>query len=508
MTEERNKPKSRSIIELSCEDAQKFLLKQESYCTIDLPQYFNFNNLLSDVNQVLGGKSLCEFRKKSPRSFDDINHVIVNNKDGRYAWRPLELIHPALYVSLVNNMTKNDYWELIRSRFRDDFHCNKIKCLSLPIESLTEEKSKAEQIRHWWRTIEQKAIELSLDYELVFHTDIVDCYAAIYTHSIAWALHGKEKAKKERQNKQLIGNIIDKHIQGMRQGQTNGIPQGSVLMDFIAEMVLGYADSELKKKIECQNIEDYKILRYRDDYRVFVKNSWNGDCILKCLTEVMIDLGLKMNPQKTNSSSEVISFSIKNEKLSFIFRKQVDKNLQKHLLIIHDHSRNHPNAGRLDASMDDYYKRIHKMEKMEKHDSPLPLIAIVVDIAYRNPRTYARAAAILSKLISFLETESEKREIVERIRKKFSQIPNTGHLEIWLQRISLPFDSNIEFNESLCQLVHQKNKQIWNNEWISCIDLKKAIDPSKIVDKEELTNTENQPVVLIKEIELFTPDYD
>jgi hypothetical protein len=36
----------------------------------------------------------------------------------------------------------------------------------------------------------------------------------------------------------------------MRHGQTNGIPQGSVLMDFIAEMVLGYADTLITKKTE------------------------------------------------------------------------------------------------------------------------------------------------------------------------------------------------------------------------------------------------------------------
>ena len=48
-----------------------------------------------------------------------------------------------------------------------------------------------------------------------------------------------------------------------------GIPQGSVLMDFIAEMILGYADKELSKKIEDNQISNYQILRYRDDYRIF-----------------------------------------------------------------------------------------------------------------------------------------------------------------------------------------------------------------------------------------------
>ena len=116
--------------------------------------------------------------------------------------------------------------------------------------------------------------------------------------------------------------------------------------------------------------------------------------------------------------------------------------------------------------------------------------------------------AIYNAIALDLETKSEKQEIVKKIRKKFSQIPNTGHLEIWLQRISLPYDSNIDFNESLCQLVLQKNKQIWNNGWISCIDLKKAIDPSKIVDRKELTNTSSQLFISIEEVELFTSAYD
>ncbi len=41
-------------------------------------------------------------------------------------------------------------------------------------------------------------------------------------------------------------------------------------MDFIAEMVLGLADLELSEKIQEAGINDYCILRYRDDYRVFV----------------------------------------------------------------------------------------------------------------------------------------------------------------------------------------------------------------------------------------------
>ena len=62
--------------------------------------------------------------------------------------------------------------------------------------------------------------------------------------------------------------------------------------------------------------------------------------------------------------------------------------------------------------MEDYYKRLD----MEEYDFPLPLIAIVVDIAYRNPRTYARAAAILSKLIKFLEPGQSHYKLIFTMR--------------------------------------------------------------------------------------------
>ncbi|WP_250218337.1 RNA-directed DNA polymerase, partial [Escherichia coli] len=69
-----------------------------------------------------------------------------------------------------------------------------------------------------------------------FVTDITDCYGSIYPHSLAWAIGTREVAKEKKRDKNLLGNIIDSAIQNMQCGQTNGIPQGSVLMDFIAEI--------------------------------------------------------------------------------------------------------------------------------------------------------------------------------------------------------------------------------------------------------------------------------
>ena len=491
-------PSRRSILEMTGADAQAFLLKPESYCSLDLPPYIRFDALIEGVHNALEGKKLSDLSSK-PSDHDDVCYTILNNKDGRYAWRPFQLIHPALYVSLVHHLTEDTNWQLVLNRFNEFSANTKIQCLSLPVVSLSDEKDKAAQVSHWWQTVEQRSLELSLDYEYLLETDITDCYGAIYTHSIAWALHSKAEAKKKRTDKTLLGNLVDAHIQDMRHGQTNGIPQGSALMDFIAEMVLGLADLELSEKIQGANINDYCILRYRDDYRVFANNPQDGERIIKFLTEVTIGLGLKLNPGKTKASNDVVRASIKADKLAWLSRKHTEKSLQKHLLIIHDHATQFPNAGSLVVALNDFHKRISRMKALI--DQPMPVIAIIVDIAYRNPRTYAICAAILSKLMSFLESADEKMAVAKKIKARFTKIPNTGHMQIWIQRVTLPIAGGISYEEPICRLVAGEDVALWNTEWISSNDLKAAIDVSKVIDKEAVDALE--PVISLDEVELF-----
>ena len=491
----------RSILDLTQGEARTFLLKPESYCSLDLPPYIVFGDLVNGVYQLLDGKRLTDFRQSNPREHDDVNYTILHNKDGKYAWRPFQLIHPALYVSLVLAITEESNWQLIRDCFQQFATNDKIRCLSLPMVSSSDEKDRAKQVSHWWHEVEQRSIELSLDYDYLLETDITDCYGAIYTHSIAWALHTKGEAKKKenRANQNLIGNVIDSHIQDMRHGQTNGIPQGSTLMDFIAEMVLGLADLELSERLQGAGITDYQILRYRDDYRIFVNSPQVGDAIVKLITETTTGLGQKLSPAKTKASNDVVRASIKSDKLAWIARKQSGKSLQKHLLIIHDHATNFPNAGSLVIALNDYHKRVSRITSPS--ESPQPMIAIVVDIAYRNPRTYAVCAAILSKLLSYIESNDERLAIAARIRKKFSQIPNTGHMQIWLQRVTFPLNRCIDYDETVCKLVAGNTERLWNNDWISSAELKAAVDAARIVDTT--TRDEIAPIISLKEVELF-----
>lgn len=494
--------RERSILQMNAPQARAFLLKPESYCGIDLPVYFSFARVLTAVTKELSSKALSSVSTK-PRDHEGVNYSLLSNKDGRHAWRPFQIIHPALYFSLVQKMTEPSQWKVIRDRFKEFQKAANVQCLSIPIEAAPSRKDKAAQILNWWQGIEQGSIELALDYNYAFHADITDCYSAIYTHSIAWAVHGKAATKliAARKDKELIGNVIDWHIQDMRNGQTNGIPQGSTLMDFISELVLGYADLELSERLKTDGITEFRILRYRDDYRIFVQSPQIGEAILKCLTEVLIDLGLKLNASKTTGAQRVVSNSIKPDKRAWLRGRQGDANLQKHLLVIHAHGNDFPNAGSLTVALTHFHERLNATKRIS---NPLVLISIATDIAYHSPKAFPVCSAIISRLLSVLPTKAARVHAIQKIHAKLSQLPNTGHMEVWLQRISHSFVPDLGYKETLCRLVKGDSLVLWNNDWITSATLKAAIEPSKIVNKAKLRSL--KAIVRPKEIELFASE--
>ena len=477
----------KNIIELSNEKAKDFFLENKNYCSIDLPPYFKFDGLLKKISSELGNKNLSDyFDNGNPKDFEKVNHVIVGNKDGKYAWRPFSLIHPAIYVDLVNKITEKDNWKSLQNRFKEFKNDEKISCLSLPVVSQERKDNTKDQILTWWQEVEQESIRLALEYRYMFITDITNCYGSIYTHSIAWALHTKEISKEERENKNLLGNVIDNDIRRMNCGQTNGIPQGSVLSDFIAEMVLGYSDLLLSEELE--EIKDFKILRYRDDYRIFVNDSSTGERILKNLSEILLDLNFALNKEKTVKTDEIILSSIKKDKMALVCagENKTYSTLQKELLSIYDFSLKYPNSGSLQILLNKFYDKFKKKSNLGKKEI-LVLISILTEIMYKNPRIIPVGAAILSIFFNFIKEKEEKKDLIKKIHEKFLRMPNTSLLEIWLQRMTYNIDDERDYKEKLCKKVNDKNTNIWENRWMNK-NFSNMIDQYDVVDREQIEN--------------------
>ena len=89
----------KKLIDLSNEEARKHFLKGSSYFNADIPSYISFEPILTDVAAVLNGGNYPAFKSANPKDFPDVNYNFLANKDGKFAWRPLELIHPAIVTA-------------------------------------------------------------------------------------------------------------------------------------------------------------------------------------------------------------------------------------------------------------------------------------------------------------------------------------------------------------------------------------------------------------------------
>ena len=338
-------------------------------------------------------------------------------------------------------------------------------------------------------------------------TDITDCYGSIYTHSIAWALHGKETAKAKRQNKSLLGNVIDSQIQAMRYGQTNGIPQGSVLMDLVAETVLGYVDELLDRELADYQGEDYFILRYRDDYRIFVNDTWIGEKILKALTSVLSGMGMRLNSAKTKVSDNIINDSVKSDKLAWLSQTQSFNVLsfEKKLLLLYRHASQFPNCGSLMQPLTDLHKAMPDM--FLGSDAQIKAsLSVVVELAYRNPKCYQMCMAIVAELLQHF-APGERRNLAVAILEKFNHLPNCGYLQLWLQRILVPCKISLDYPERLCMEVSGSTGQVWNSNWLgSEPTLQQMMSQVDIINRDKLVQLKE--TMSSDEVELFIRNYE
>ncbi|PZX06099.1 RNA-directed DNA polymerase [Celeribacter halophilus] len=488
------------LIDASYDEAHTHFLKGSSYFNGDFPKYISFEPILTDVSAVLAGKTLSDFQADKPAEFSHVNYSFTANKDGRFSWRPYELIHPAIYVALVDLICTPGNWAQITARLAT-FENGAVVCCGSPVMSIDEETGQAAQVRNWWHAVEQRSIEYSLDYSHLIHTDVTDCYGSLYTHSIAWALHGLEEAKKKKGDKKLLGNQIDGLIQSSRYGQTNGIAQGSVLMDFVAELVLGWVDSQLTEELGAPT--DFRILRYRDDYRIFANSDVRAEAILKSVSDKLRSVGMKLGVAKTVVSPNVVEGAIKPDKLAGIELQDLGTNnaktIQKQLLRLHSFGRRFPNSGALRRLVTEFHNEIVK--QTEVPDDLEVQIAIATDLGVTSPQAFPAIAGILSHLIS-LAKEEDKEGLWERVREKMRRVPYNGYLEIWLQRVTKPEAVGFELDstENICQIVNGHSAALWESDWISSNDLKKALDVKKIIVSEPKAVPE---VVSPEEIELF-----
>jgi hypothetical protein len=143
-------------------------------------------------------------------------------------------------------------------------------------------------------------VSVAYRYSHLVKADIKNFYPSIYTHSIAWALHGKSLVRRPKSvhDYQLLGNRLDKLFQNANDGCTNGVPIGPAVSDVIAEVIAAAVDRALSRQIAAQAI-DCAAVRFKDDYRILVKSEQDGRNVIKALQAALKEFNLELSDEKT-----------------------------------------------------------------------------------------------------------------------------------------------------------------------------------------------------------------
>lgn len=522
---------TKNILSLTHKEALDYFMSAPNYTTLELPDYLDMNPVLKHVRKTVASKAIEECMDGDPLSCGVLNYTMNLNKDGKYALRPITLINPYIYYFIVREICSKHNWNYLKEWFKA-MQQPSVTVSSLPVVAKENEAfHNATTILNWWSKFEQGSLELSLEYPYMFISDIRNCYGSINVGLIEEALNNSFNPLLKEQsngiNQKLFAADLAKLLHLYQDGLLVGIPQGSVLSDFIAEIILAYSDMLFCKAVQDRGLQcNYKILRYRDDYRIFCEDKEALTELSYILQSVLQRMGFEMNSQKTTTTEDLIKNSIKSDKLAYIYKTPIFNKkgcdfdgLQKHLLFIYQFGKEYPNSGQLKMLLSDFSQRIDKIlhpktskskiqgedmdgvlsqeeldnlddifEQLKQLDTPKenrfeklktfyvspikerirPMVAIATQIAMDNVACSHYALRVISQLLSTCDTD-QKKEISTLVVNRLLKQPNNDYTQLWLQAMTYLMDKEAKkspYTNDLCKMVMGQKVSLWNLDWL------------------------------------------
>lgn len=174
-------------------------------------------------------------------------------------------------------------------------------------------------------------LRLEQKYHFMMNMDVASCFYHIYTHSISWAVKGKDCAKS---NIDAISfeTIFDKLMQRSNYNETNGILVGPEVSRIFAEIIFQRIDLNVVKSLKSRGLRlgaDYEVRRYVDDHFIFANKKETLNLILDIFKEELEVYKLYVNEAKTNIQERPFSTNMTcaRQELLLVFDSFVEKYL-------------------------------------------------------------------------------------------------------------------------------------------------------------------------------------
>lgn len=377
-------------------------------------------------------------------------------------------------------------------------------------------------IYEWIEMAENDVASIAFQYKYLIKTDIKNFYPSIYTHSIPWALHGKEFIRNEkdergnpnRNNFNLVGNCLDKLFQNANDGCTNGIPIGPAVSDIISEVVLSGVDRQLSKSLTDVTdeplIDKVVVVRFKDDYRILAKDELSGRSTIKSLQSALKEYNLELNDGKTefyslpnglfrNWRSEYYNINPEN-------KKQYDfEGFKEVYLSVIRIDKNNPGCGVIDRFLADIVDK-NFVDKNYKigitfDNKTLPkVISLLLMLADLRIKSFPKIIAIIESILKS-NVGSHKDSIVEHLEEFLQKLKSREMDNIYLISWIVYFikSNNLEdklketysFTNPIVKAIHENKCDIFRE----CNDFQIFSDVNKVANE----------VTLLEHLDVFKP---
>ncbi|KXV18163.1 antiviral reverse transcriptase Drt3b [Gluconobacter oxydans] len=326
--------------------------------------------LLFGINPTIGitTEVVTEWGKRKTRRFVPINKCqmatipfnfrVAHNLDGR----TLSVVHPrnqvevasfyATHSSLITYHTSVSELSIRRpvsvsryAYFKDKLHEERLDALA----GLEEEDREYEQLGSYFVYREYRNIHKFFEsykyhrsekkYDAMVQIDVSKCFDSIYTHSLPWAVLGKDQTKFSLdESKATFGGRFDALMQNLNHKETNGIVIGPEFSRVFAEIILQSVDAELITQLaKISNLThkvDYEIFRYVDDFFVFYNEDSAQIKIFETLQGILKTKKLSINTAKIKHYKKPIitEITIAKERISDLLNDEIDPVSENELL--------------------------------------------------------------------------------------------------------------------------------------------------------------------------------
>lgn len=222
-----------------------------------------------------------------------------------YTDRNFGLIHPEIHNDIAYHISRN-WLKIVEALIPSKSNVTSYT-FPVPIDSKTPGRvgflRSGRLIYEFIGMIDKDLCSVAHRYSYIVKADIKSFYPSLYTHSIAWAIHGKKfiRNKKNMYNHAHMGNRLDKLFQNASDGCTNGVPVGPVVSDIAAEIVASAVDVLFTSRMRVTGI-DYEAVRFKDDYRILVRSTEDAKRVIKNLQAALAEYSLELSDEKTSIS--------------------------------------------------------------------------------------------------------------------------------------------------------------------------------------------------------------